>query len=173
MSISIPNSICIYLSKISRDIYLSHVCITLCDSRVQPHTTPYSPPGSSAHGILQARILEWVTIPFSRGSSQPRDQTWIYIVLCVVCLVSQSNPTLCNPMDCSPPGSSVHGNSLGKNTGVGCHALIQGLFLTQGSNSGLPHCRWVLYHLSHQGSPVTYITLHLRFAPKNTMYATR
>ena len=35
----------------------------------------YSPPGSSGHGILQARILEWVAIPFSRGSSQPRDQT--------------------------------------------------------------------------------------------------
>ena len=35
-----------------------------------------SPPGSSVHGILQARILEWLAIPFSRGSSQPRDQTW-------------------------------------------------------------------------------------------------
>ena len=37
-------------------------------------------------------------------------------------------PTLCDPMDCSPPGSSVHGDSPGKNTGVGCHALLQGLF---------------------------------------------
>ena len=37
----------------------------------------YSPPGSSVHGILQARILEWVAISFSRGSSQPRDQTWV------------------------------------------------------------------------------------------------
>ena len=36
-----------------------------------------SPPGSSVHGILQARILEWVAMPFSRGSSQPRDGTWI------------------------------------------------------------------------------------------------
>ena len=40
--------------------------------------------------------------------------------------------TLCNPMDCSPPGSSVHGISPGKNTGVGCHFLLQGIFLTQG-----------------------------------------
>ena len=55
-------------------------------------------------------------------------------------------------MDCSLPGSSVHGDSPGKNTGVGCHALLQGIFLTQGSNPGLPHCR-ILYHLSHQGSP--------------------
>ena len=38
-----------------------------------------------------------------------------------------------------------------KNTGVGCHALLQGIFPTQGSNPGLPHCRWILYHLSHQG----------------------
>ena len=37
-------------------------------------------------------------------------------------------------MDCSPPGSSVHGDSAGKNTGVGCHALLQGIFPTQGSN---------------------------------------
>ena len=36
-----------------------------------------SQPGSSVHGILQARILEWVAFPFSRGSSQPRNQTWI------------------------------------------------------------------------------------------------
>ena len=41
---------------------------------------------------------------------------------------------------------------LGKNTGVGCHFLLQGIFLTQGSNPGLPHCRQMLYPLSHQGS---------------------
>ena len=46
----------------------------------------------------------------------------------------QSCPTLCDPMDCSPPGSSVPGDSPGKNTGVGCCALLQGIFLTQGSN---------------------------------------
>ena len=43
-------------------------------------------------------------------------------------LVAQSCPTLCEPMDCSPPGSSIHGDSSGKNTGVGCHALHQGTF---------------------------------------------
>ena len=56
-------------------------------------------------------------------------------------------------MDCSPPGSSVHGNSLDKNAGVGCHALLQGIFSTQGLNPGLLHCRRILYCLSHQGSP--------------------
>ena len=60
-------------------------------------------------------------------------------------------PTLCDPMDCSPPGSLVHGDSPGKNTGTGFHALLQGLFPTQGSNPGLPHCRQILYRLSHQG----------------------
>ena len=71
----------------------------------------------------------------------------------VLCLVAQSGPTLCDPMDCSPPGSSVHADSPGKDTGVGWHALLQGIFLTQGLNPGLPHCRWILYQLSHQGSP--------------------
>ena len=67
----------------------------------------------------------------------------------VLCFVTHSCPTLCNPMDCSPPGSSVHGDSPGKNAGVGCHALLQGIFPTQGSNPGLLHCRHIL---SHQGS---------------------
>ena len=71
--------------------------------------------------------------------------------LCV-CSVTQLCLTLCNPMDCSPRGSSVLGDSPGKNTGVGCHALLQGIFPTQGLNPGLPHCRQILYRLSHQGS---------------------
>ena len=44
-------------------------------------------------------------------------------------------------------------DSTGKNTGVGCHELLRGIFLTQGLNLGLPHCRWIFYHLSHQGNP--------------------
>ena len=46
-------------------------------------------------------------------------------------------------------------NCLGKNTGVGCHSLLQGIFPTQGSNPDLPYCRQTLYHLSHQGSPMS------------------
>ena len=71
-----------------------------------------------------------------------------------VCLVTQLCLTLCNPKDCSPPGSSVHGDSPGKNTGVGCHALLQGIFPNQGLSPSLLHCRWILYSLSHQGSPL-------------------
>ena len=48
----------------------------------------------------------------------------------ILCLVAQLCLTLCDPMDRSPPGSSVRGDSLGKNTGMGCHALLQGIFPT-------------------------------------------
>ena len=65
----------------------------------------------------------------------------------------QSRPILCNPMDYSPPGSSVHGIILGKNTGVGCHFLPQGIFLTQGSNPCLLQCRWILYHWATMEAP--------------------
>ena len=47
---------------------------------------------------------------------------------------------------CSAPGSSVHGDSPGQNTGVGCHLLLQKIYPTQGFNRGLLHCRWILYH---------------------------
>ena len=69
----------------------------------------------------------------------------------VLCLVAQSHPTLCDPMDCSPPGSSVHGDSPGKNPEVSCHALLQGILPTQESNWGLLPCRQILYQLSCQG----------------------
>ena len=72
-----------------------------------------------------------------------------------VCLVTLSCPTLRDPMDCSLPGSSVHGDSLGKNTGVSCLAFLQGIFPTQRLNPGLLHCRQILYPQSHQGSPRT------------------
>ena len=57
------------------------------------------------------------------------------------------------PMHWSLPGSSVHGDSPGKNTDVGCHALLQGICPIQGLNPGLLHWRQILYHLSHQEKP--------------------
>ena len=72
----------------------------------------------------------------------------ISITCCAV--LTQSCLTLCDPMDCNPPGSSVHGDSPGKNTGVACQALLQNIFPTRGSNPGLSHCKWIIYHLSHQ-----------------------
>ena len=112
---------------------IAQSCPTLC------HPMACSLPGSSIHGIFQARILEWVAISFSRRSSQPMDWTrvsrivgrcftiWatrevqIYGYLpgkacvsrCVhACMPVQSLQlclTLCNPIDCNPPGSSIHG----------------------------------------------------------------
>ena len=67
----------------------------------------------------------------------------------VVCLVTQLCPTLCNPLDCSLSGFSVHGDSPGKNAEVNCHFLIQGIFPTQRLNPGIPHCKQILYCLSH------------------------
>ena len=69
-----------------------------------------SPPGSSAHGILQARILEWVAIPFSRGSFLPRDQTQVsHLAAAAAAKSLQLCPTLCDPIDGSLPGSPVPG----------------------------------------------------------------
>ena len=56
-------------------------------------------------------------------------------------------------VECSLPGSSVHGDSPGKNTRVGSHVFLQGIFLVQGLYTGLLHCRQILYQLSYQWSP--------------------
>ena len=66
-------------------------------------------------------------------------------------VLSQSCPTLCNPMDNSLSGSSVHGDCPGKNTGVGCHARLQEIFPTWELTPGLPYCMWILSGLSHEG----------------------
>ena len=130
-----------------------------------------SPPGSSVLGVLQARILEWVAIPFSRGSSQPRDQTRSPALQADSLLTEPAGKTTeretsfqiesssvthsvpnslqLHGLDCSPPSSSVCGDSPGKNTGVGCHFFPQGIFPTQGLNPGLLHFRQILYHLSY------------------------
>ena len=77
------------------------LCVVAQSCQILCNLMDYSPPGSSVHGILQTRILEWVAIPFSRRFSSPRGQTRI---------------------------------------------------------SGLLHCRWILYCLSYQGSPLLLIT---------------
>ena len=113
-------------------------------------------PGSSVHGILQARILEWVAICFTMGSSNPG--------------IKPGSPILqANSLPSEPPGSEseshlvvsnslrLHGlysswNSLSQNTGMGSLSLLQGIFPTQESNPGLPDYRWILYQLRHKGS---------------------
>ena len=95
--------------------------------------------------------------------------------MCTHAKLLQSCPTLCDPTDCSPPGSSVYRGSPGKNTGVGCHAFIQGIFATQGSNPGLLNCRRTLYLLSHQGRNAFILgdtVVFLLFPVTSTIYAT-
>ena len=83
-------------------------CPTLC------YPVDCNSPGSSVHGILQARILEWVAIPSSRGSSQPR--------------IGPRSPALqADTLPSEPPGKP-------KNTGVGSLSLLQGILLSQESN---------------------------------------
>ena len=76
-----------------------------------------------------------------------------WVVLCCDGLSRSALSDFCNPMDCQDPPSRILQNSPGKNTGMDGHALLQGIFPTQGTNPGLPHCRWILYHLSHEGIP--------------------
>ena len=68
-------------------------------------------------------------------------------------LVVQLCPTLWDPMNCSPPGSSVDGILQARILEWVRHSLLQGIFLVQGSNPGLLHCKQILYHLNHQRSP--------------------
>ena len=76
----------------------------------------------SVHGNLDSRTWAYQQWILTFLGETPLLREWV-----VLCLVTQSCLTLCDPRDCSPPGSSVHGDSPGKNTGVGCRALLQGI----------------------------------------------
>ena len=118
-----------------------------------------APDQSSLMGIAHESPLrprDWVSRPRdSLGKPLPRLSRRVHLNT----IFTLFFPLVCAVLSCSvpafarPPGSSVHGDSPGKNNGVGCHAFLQGIFPTQGLNPGLPHCRRILYHLSHQGSP--------------------
>ena len=71
----------------------------------------------------------------------------------MLCLVAQSCPALLQPHGLQPARLLFHGDSPGKNTRVGCHALFYGIFPTQTANTGLLHCRQIPYCLRHQVSP--------------------
>ena len=116
------------LHKIGMCAVLSRAVMS---NSLQPPWTVCSPPGSSVHGD-SPRILDWVAVPSSGGSSQPRDQT-------------QVSALQADSLMTEPPGKP-------KNTGVGSLPLLQGICLTQESNQGLLHCRQILYQLNYQGS---------------------
>ena len=92
----------------------------------------------------------WFEFPVSQGRRKARLVTSFSLFIREM-LVAQSCLTLCDPMDRSLPGSSIHPwNSPSKNTGVGTHSFLQGIFPTQGSKPCLPYCRQILYCLSHR-----------------------
>ena len=97
-------------------------------------------------------LLKRVKEESEKASLKPNIKKTKIVASCpiVLCLVTQSCPTLCDPMDCNLPGSSDYGDSLGMDTEVGCYALLQGIFPTQGWNPSHPYCMWILYCLSHQ-----------------------
>ena len=132
-------------------------------------------PGYSVHGILQARMLEWVAMPSSRASSWPRDWTSISWVSCIGRKVlyhganweAQSESEIYSVVSDSlwPLGLYSPWNFPGQNTGVGSHFLLQGIFPALGLNPGLLHCRQILYQLNHQGSLWWVLTTHKAIIP--------
>ena len=98
--------------------------------------------------ITYKLVFQMTNKPYNRKRSDPSISTHrVYAHL-----VAQSSRLTLRPHGLPLPDPPVHGDSPGKNTGVRCHALLQGIFPTQGLNPGLPHCRWILYQLSHKES---------------------
>ena len=110
----------------SRKLKWSESCSQLCPTFC--YSMDYT-----VDGVLQARILEWVALPFSSRSSQPRDGTQVSRIV--------------------GRFFTSWATREAKNIGVGSLSLLQQIFPTQKLNRGLPHYRWILYQLSHQGSP--------------------
>ena len=130
---------------------VAQLCLTLWDPM------DCSIAGSSVNGILQGRILEWVAFPSAEKLHDPgikhsllHLKHWQVDYLPLVLPESES----CSVVSVSlrPHGIKSPWDSLGQNTGVGSHSLLQGIFPTQGLNPGLPLCRMILYQMSHQGS---------------------
>ena len=104
------------------EVKVTQSCLTLCD-----------PMDYIVHWILQARILEWVAIPFFKGSSQLRDQTQVSHITGRFFIIWATRKA--------------------QNTGVGSLSLLQKIVPIQELNWGLLHCKWILYQLNYQGSP--------------------
>ena len=125
--------------KVKSESEVAQSCPTLHDPM------DCSLPGSSIHGIFQARVLEWDVIAFSNREMRNPQLSGIQEN------ESESHSVLSDSW--WPHGLYSPWNSPSQNTGIGNHSLLQGIFPTQGSNPGLVHCRWILYQLSHKGSP--------------------
>ena len=117
-------------------VLIAQSCLTLCNPM------DCCPPGSSVHGNLQARILEWVSISFSGDLPDPGIKPGSLVLAdgFFYCLSHQGSRDYLIFKDIIRR----------KNTGVGSHFFLQRIFLTQMSNPGLLHCRQILCRLCHQ-----------------------
>ena len=118
---------------------------------------PFPPPGNLPDpGIeptsLMSPVWQSGSLPLAPPGSPWQGWKWESSFLIHLCCAQLLSPIHLSVTSCSPPGSCVRGDSPGKNTGIGCCLLLQEIFPTQGSNTSLPHCRQILYRLSHQGS---------------------
>ena len=142
-------------------------CPTDCDPM------DYNLPGSSVHGILQERILEWIAISFSRGFSQPRNQTWVSWIAGRFFTNWAMRETQTKkkkkkkwktlspvPLFLSPRTIQVHGVFHARILEWVAFSLLQRIFPTQESNRGLLYCMWILYQMSYgflQGSILEWV----------------
>ena len=142
-----------------------NLCVCVCErcsgvsDSLWPHEL-YSPwnsldqnTGVGSHFLLQGIFLTWglnPDLPHCKKILYQLSHKWSEVKVAQLC------PTLCDPMDCP-------WNSPGQNTGMGSLSLLQGIFPTQWSNPSLSHCRWILYQLSHKGSPkiLEWVAYHL------------
>ena len=145
------------------------------EQRPKPHawlTLPHLPDSSKPLHPISFHFLRrntWVIIsvlPSSHvilgSAAKYTKKLFVFVleVLLAMCAnLLQSCPTLCNLMDCSPPGSSVHGHSAGKNTGAGCHAFHQGIFPPRDRirDSCLLRCQVGSSPLAQLGKPHLYV----------------
>ena len=144
-----------------------HACLCsvtqLCPA-LQPYGSYTACQAPLSTGFSQAKILEWVAIPFSRGSSSSRDQPGSP-ALQADSLPSErpGRPQSITPWTVAMDRLLCPWDSPGKNTGVGSHFILQGIFPTQGSNPHLLHCRQILSHQCHQGRPCIPRVVHKSF----------
>ena len=109
----------------------------------QSYLTLWDPMDHIVNGIIQDRIMEWVAVPFFRGSSQPRGQTqisWFQV----------------DSFPAEPQGKP-------KNTELGSLSLFQWIFPTQKLNQCLLYCRWIFYQLNYLGSPNAWSVINSEY----------